>query len=178
MTSKLTLGGGCFWCIEAVMKDVKGVKSAISGYSGGSKDNPSYSSVASGRTGHAEVVQVEFDEKVLSMEDVLEIFFAVHNPESKNREGPDIGSQYRSIVLYENEEQELKVEEVINRLEDEDVYTDIVTEVEPLGDFYKAEPRHQDFFERNPNRPYCQAHIPQKLKKLKKNYPSLSENTN
>lgn len=178
MTSKLTLGGGCFWCIEAVMKDVKGVKSAISGYAGGSTDNPSYRDVASGRTGHAEVVQVEFDEQVLSTENVLEIFFAVHNPESKNREGPDIGSQYRSIVLYGDEEQALKTEETINKLEDDGVYTNVVTEVEPLEEFYKAEPKHQDFFEKNPNYPYCQAHIPQKLEKLRKNYPSLSEKTN
>jgi peptide-methionine (S)-S-oxide reductase len=178
MTSKLTLGGGCFWCIEAVMKDVKGVKSAISGYAGGSTDNPSYRGVASGGTGHAEVVQVEFDEQVLSTEDVLEIFFAVHNPESKNREGPDIGSQYRSIVLYKDEEQKSKTEDIINRLENNGVYTDIVTEVEPLEDFYKAEPKHQDFFEKNPNYPYCQAHIPQKLEKLRNNYPSLSEKTN
>lgn len=174
---KATFGGGCFWCIEAVMEEINGVKSAVSGYAGGSTEEPSYREVASGRTGHAEVVQVEFDEDTVSFDELLEVFFAVHNPETKNREGPDIGSQYRSIVLYHNEEQRETTEDMIDRLERDGVYSHIVTEVEPLENFYKAEEKHQDFFEKNPNYPYCQAHIPQKLEKLRQKYPSLAEKT-
>jgi peptide-methionine (S)-S-oxide reductase len=174
---KATFGGGCFWCIEAVMEEINGVESSVSGYAGGSTEEPSYREVASGRTGHAEVVQVEFDEDIVSLDELLEVFFAVHNPETKNREGPDVGSQYRSIVLYHNEEQRETTEDMIDRLERDGAYSHIVTEVEQLEHFYTAEEKHQDFFEKNPNYPYCQAHIPQKLKKLRQKYPGLAKKT-
>jgi peptide-methionine (S)-S-oxide reductase len=174
MVNKATFGGGCFWCIEAVMKDIDGVKSVVSGYAGGDSDNPSYSKVCSGNTGHAEVVQVEYDETELSYRDLIKVFFAVHNPETINREGPDIGSQYRSIVLYHDNEQKEIVNEIIQNFEDNNIYDNIVTELKSFDNFYKAEQKHQDFFNKNPNHPYCQAHIPQKLKKLEKRFPSLS----
>lgn len=175
MTGRATFGGGCFWCIEAVMKDINGVESVVSGYAGGNSSNPSYSEVCSGSTGHAEVVQVEYDETDISYRNLMEVFFAVHNPETMNREGSDIGSQYRSIVLYHNNKQREIVNKLIQDLNDKNVYDSIVTEIKSFDDFYNAEQKHQDFFEKNPHHPYCQAHIPQKLKRLEKRFPSLCD---
>ena len=174
MSQTATVGGGCFWCIEAVMQSIESVESVVSGYAGGSVEDPSYRQVCGGRTGHAEVVQVTYDESEITYKEVLEVFFAVHNPETKDRQGPDVGSQYRSIILYNSEEQERVAEEVIERFESDGVYDNIVTEVSPLEHFYVAEDKHQDFYEKNPNYPYCQAHIPSKLKKLEEKFPEIS----
>jgi len=171
-TERATLGGGCFWCVEAPMKRVEGVRSAVSGYAGGGVEDPSYEQVCSGTTGHAEVVQVEFDPAVVSYEDLLEVFFAIHDPTTENRQGPDVGSQYRSAVYYHSDEQRETVERVIDRLEG-DVYDGIVTEVAPLEAFYRAEEHHQDYYDKNPNQPYCAAQIPPKLKKVEKRFPEL-----
>lgn len=166
---KATFGGGCFWCIESVFKMLDGVDEVVSGYAGGSVDNPSYRQVCSGTTGHAEVVQVHYNETVVSYEELLEVFFEVHNPETEDREGPDIGSQYRSIILYHNKDQKEMAEQKIQQLE-EDKYDRIVTELSELQDFYKAEDKHQDFFEKNPSSGYCQVQIPPKQSKVKKKF--------
>ena len=172
MTKKATFGGGCFWCIEAVFQDVRGIENVVSGYAGGHVENPSYESVCSETTGHAEVVQVEYDQTEITYEDILRIFFAVHNPETKNREGPDVGTQYRSIVLYHDKDQKDSAKKVIDELEG-DSYQNIVTEVKELSNFYKAEEKHQNFYQKNPNYPYCQMHIPPKLSKLEDKYGEL-----
>lgn len=172
---KLTFGGGCFWCIEAVFQEVQGVNKVISGYAGGSVEDPSYEQVCSGTTGHAEVVQVKFDENKVSESELLDIFFEIHNPETKDREGPDIGSQYRSIILYKNSEQKEIINKKVEELEDHK-YNDIVTEISELEDFYVAEDKHQDFYEKNPNYPYCQMHIPEKLSKLEDKFSNLADN--
>lgn len=174
MTQTATFGGGCFWCTEAVMQDIDGVQSVVSGYAGGDTTNPTYREVCSGRTGHAEVVQVEFDESKVTLRELLRVFFATHNPETRNREGPDVGSQYRSIVLPTDGQRDV-TEQVISDLEQNNVYNDIVTEVSELTEFYRAEEKHQDFFNKNPNHPYCRAHIPDKLSKLKSSFPSLAD---
>jgi len=161
---KATFGGGCFWCIEAAMKEIDEVKSVVSGYAGGSAQNPTYKQICKGNTGHAEVVQVFYDETTYKQ--ILQAFFAIHNPETVNREGPDVGSQYRSIILWHDKNQKQIATSLINELESEGVYDDIVTEVTELDTFYKAEKRHQDFYEKNKNHPYCQAHIPEKLSKV------------
>ncbi len=168
----ITLGGGCFWCVEAPMKRLLGVRSATSGYAGGSAPDPTYEEICRGTTGHAEVVRVEFDPDVIELSDVLRVFFAIHDPTTRNRQGPDVGSQYRSVVLYHDEDQCSVIESVIDELEGE-VYEGIVTEVEPLDAFYPAEEHHQDYYEKNPDRPYCRMHIPPKLSKLTEQFPEL-----
>ncbi|MFB6304057.1 MAG: peptide-methionine (S)-S-oxide reductase MsrA [Haloferacaceae archaeon] len=175
MTERATLGGGCFWCIEAPMKRLRGVEAVVSGYAGGDAPDPTYEEVCSGRTGHAEVVQVEFDPDVLPYENLLEVFFAIHDPTTADRQGPDVGSQYRSAVYYHDERQRETVERVIDRLEREGVYDGIVTEVAPLDAFYRAEEYHQDYFEKNPNKPYCRMQIPPKLDKVREKFPELVE---
>jgi len=168
---KATLGGGCFWCLEAVYDGVDGVDAVVSGYAGGDTPNPSYRQVCSGTTGHAEVVQVSFDPDVVSYRDLVEIFFTIHNPTTKNRQGADVGPQYRSIILYHNQEQKETAEQIIDELEADGVFSDpIVTEVEPLDTFYEAEEKHQDYYRRNPGLPYCQAVIEPKLSKLRKKH--------
>ncbi|MDY7082905.1 MAG: peptide-methionine (S)-S-oxide reductase MsrA, partial [Halobacteria archaeon] len=147
-TEKATFAGGCFWCIEAAFKEVEGVESAVPGYAGGDTENPTYQEVCSGTTGHAEVVQVTYDPDTVSYDELLEIFFTIHNPTTRNRQEPDVGSQYRSAVYYHDDEQRQKVEDCIEELEDEGVYEGIVTEVEPLEEFYMAEKYHQDYFEK------------------------------
>jgi len=167
-----TVAGGCFWCTEAVFKQIKGVESVVSGYAGGHVDDPSYEAVCSGETGHAECVQVTYDPDVIDYEDVLTVFFATHNPTTRNRQGPDIGSQYRSVVFYHDEEQRETSEAFITDLGD--TYDDpIVTEVEPLETFYPAEEYHQDYYERNPNQGYCAVNIDPKLKKLNEEFRDL-----
>ena len=166
-----TLGGGCFWCIEAAYQEVDGVESVQSGYAGGDVPNPTYRQVCTGDTGHAEVAQIAFDPDVISYRDLLEIFFTIHNPTTKDREGPDVGSQYRSIILYHDEGQRETATSVIEMLESEDVFDDpIVTEVEPLDMFYEAEPEHEDYYRNNPEAAYCQSVISPKLSKLRQKH--------
>lgn len=166
MSEIATVGGGCFWCVEAAFKELDGVETVTSGYAGGDTDDPTYREVCTGQTGHAEVVRVEFDPEVLTYEDVLEVFFAVHDPTQLNRQGPDVGSQYRSIILTESAEQRRIAEGVIE--EHQSAYDDeIVTAIEPLTEFYPAEAYHQDYFEKNPNDAYCQFHAQPKVEKVR-----------
>ena len=169
-TELATLGGGCFWCVEAPMKELRGVHGVTSGYAGGHVEDPTYEQVCSETTGHAEVVQVEFDPELLSYRELLEVFFAVHDPTTENRQGPDVGSQYRSAVFYHDEQQRETTEALIEEFEREGVYDDVVTEVEPLEAFYEAEEYHQDYYEKNPNQPYCAVQIPPKLEKVREKF--------
>ena len=158
------LGGGCFWCIEAVYEEVAGVLDAESGYAGGHEADPDYRAVTSGATGHAEVVKVTFDAQVISYEEILLIFFGVHDPTTRNRQGADVGPQYRSIILWDDEAQREAAERIIGDLERDQVFArPIVTEVAPLGDYYRAEQYHQDYFRKNPAQGYCQVVIAPKL---------------
>lgn len=167
-----TLGGGCFWCLEAVFQRLEGVLEVRSGYAGGHVPNPDYRQVCTGNTGHAEVVQVRFDPRRLSFEQLLEVFFAVHDPTTRDRQGADIGPQYRSIVLYHDQTQADKAREAIRRLEDARVHRDpVVTQVEPLETFYPAEDGHQNYFNKNFGQPYCQVVITPKLDKLNRLFP-------
>jgi peptide-methionine (S)-S-oxide reductase len=166
MKELATLGGGCFWCIEAIYKLVEGVSTVTSGYAGGRIENPDYQQVCSGTTGHAEVVQLEFDPQVISYQQILDIFFSVHDPTTSNRQGADVGTQYRSIILTHSEEQEDIAKTTIATLQKESVQKPIVTEVEPLKVFYPAEDYHQDYFEKNPYQGYCRIVIAPKVKKF------------
>jgi peptide-methionine (S)-S-oxide reductase len=169
-----TLGNGCFWCTEAVFAELKGVKSAVSGYSGGFVENPSYQQVCTGRTGHAEVLQVTFDPEVISFAKLLEVFFATHDPTTLNAQGPDRGPQYRSAIFYHSDEQKREAEEIITRLDDDGVYdSPIVTEVTEFKKFYPAEDYHQEYFANNPRDRYCRNMIPPKLGKLKKSFADI-----
>jgi peptide-methionine (S)-S-oxide reductase len=159
------LGGGCFWCVEAVYEKLDGIESAISGYAGGTEENPTYEQVSRGTTGHAEVVRIEYDPKVISYDEMLDMFWKAHDPTTPNRQGADVGPQYRSIILYENEEQRVEAEKSKRKAE-KDFDDPIVTEIVPLEKFYPAESYHQDFFENNPNYGYCRIVIAPKLKKL------------
>jgi len=163
-----TLGGGCFWCIEAVFLDVKGIVSATSGYSGGHIKNPAYREVITGRTGHAEVVQLTFDPSVITYREILEIFFHLHDPTTLNRQGADVGTQYRSIIFYNNKEQEETAKEVFKEIDASDLWENpLVTEIAPLKEFYVAEDYHQNYYKNNPNQPYCTYVISPKMKKLR-----------
>jgi peptide-methionine (S)-S-oxide reductase len=171
MSEQATVGGGCFWCIEAAFKELDGIESVTSGYAGGHTENPSYRAVCSGDTGHAEVVQLEYDPDVLSYEEILEVFFTVHDPTQLNRQGPDVGTQYRSIVLAHDEQQRELAEQYIEALDEEGGYDDpVVTEVELLETFYRAEEKHQDYFEKNPNDAYCQMHAQPKVEKVRERF--------
>ncbi len=166
-----TLGGGCFWCVEAVFNQLVGVESAISGYMGGHVENPTYEQVCAKNTGHAEVVNVTFDNEMISLEDVLNIFFATHDPTTMNRQGNDVGPQYRSGIWYHSEEQKRIAEETIARIEAEGIYRDsIVTEVTPASAFWVAEDYHQDYFVNNPRSGYCAYVIAPKVAKFRKQY--------
>ncbi len=166
-----TLAGGCFWCLEAVYKDLRGVESVVSGYSGGSVTNPTYQQVCSGDTGHAEVVQVTFDPQVVTFREILEVFFTIHDPTTLNRQGADTGTQYRSAIFYHSPEQREVAEQVIAELTAEQLWPDpIVTEVKPLTEFYAAEDYHQDYFENNPYQPYCMAVVAPKVSKFRKKF--------
>jgi methionine-S-sulfoxide reductase len=168
---KITLGGGCFWCIEAVFKQLKGVENVVSGYSGGTVKNPSYKEVCTGNTGHAEVVQITYNPQIISLEKILEVFFTVHDPTQLNRQGNDIGTQYRSVIFYHNDAQKQKAEEIINTLNEKKVFDNpIVTAVEPYKNFYPAENYHKDYFELHGEEPYCKLVIKPKLDKFKKAY--------
>lgn len=164
-----TLAGGCFWCLDAVFRGLKGVEQVVSGYAGGTVPDPSYEAVCTGRTGHAEVVQVTFDPAVLSFRDLVEVFFGIHDPTTLNRQGADIGTQYRSAIYYHSPEQERTAREVIAALERDQVFdAPIVTEVAPATEFYPAEEYHQDYFRRNPGQGYCRAVIAPKVAKFRK----------
>lgn len=173
-TSVATLGAGCFWCIEAVFEMIDGVEKVVSGYAGGQITNPTYQQVCSGTTGHAEVVQVHFHPGKISYETVLEIFFAYHDPTTPNRQGADVGTQYRSVILFHDSEQETIARETIKRLNAADIWPNpIVTEILPIDVFYGGEIYHQSFFQNNPDQPYCQFVIEPKLKKLREKHASL-----
>jgi peptide-methionine (S)-S-oxide reductase len=170
-TAVATLGGGCFWCLEAVYDDLAGVREVTSGYSGGHTANPTYEDVCRGTTGHAEVVQVHFDPEVVSFGDVLRVFFTIHDPTTRDRQGHDIGSQYRSVVFYDGEEQRRIAHEVLQEIEREGLYPDpLVTELRPLAHFYPAEGYHRDYYARNPEQAYCRAVIAPKLAKFRKQH--------
>jgi len=167
-----TLGGGCFWCIEAVFEEVDGVVNVISGYAGGHVENPTYEQVSTGTTGHAEVCQIYFDTTKISYREILEIFFSVHDPTTLNRQGADVGEQYRSIILYHSPQQKKIAETLITELEQARVFNNpIVTEVKPLTKFYTAEEYHQDYFKKHPNQAYCALVIQPKLEKFRKHFP-------
>jgi peptide-methionine (S)-S-oxide reductase len=166
-----TLGGGCFWCLEAVYNQTQGVVSAISGYMGGVKPNPTYDQVCSGRSGHVEVVQVTFEPEVITFREILEIFFVTHDPTTLNRQGNDVGTQYRSVIFYHSPEQKAIAEAVIGEMTAEKVFGDpIVTALEAAPEFYRAENYHQDYFENNPGQPYCAYVVGPKVQKFRKKF--------
>ena len=164
-----TLAGGCFWCLEAVYKELRGVERVVSGYAGGHVERPTYREVCDGTTGHAEVVQITFDPALVSYKELLEVFFTIHDPTTLNRQGADVGTQYRSAVFYHSPEQRETAEQVIAEMEAARVWdSPIVTEVSPLAEFYPAEDYHQDYFEKNPSQPYCRAVVAPKVSKFRK----------
>ncbi|MBM3206321.1 MAG: peptide-methionine (S)-S-oxide reductase MsrA [Candidatus Staskawiczbacteria bacterium] len=174
MNKTIIFGGGCFWCTEAVFKMLKGVISVESGYSGGEKENPTYEDVSSGNTGHAEVIKIEYDSEIIPLENLLTVFFVTHDPTTKNRQGSDVGEQYRSIILYEDEEQNLlcdKFIEVLNKSSKNG--PNIATEVKKLEKFYPAEEYHKNYYENNKNQSYCQVVINPKLDKVKEKFANL-----
>ena len=165
------LGGGCFWCLEAVYVELRGVQRVVSGYTGGHVPNPSYEAVCSGTTGHAEVVEVTFDPSIISFQDILRVFFTIHDPTTLNRQGADVGTQYRSAIYYRNPAQKEIAEAVMTEVENAGVWDGkIVTEVTPAEVYYPAEEYHQDFFENNPHQPYCQFIVAPKVLKLRKDF--------
>ena len=166
-----TLGGGCFWCLEAVYDELDGVQEVESGYAGGTVANPSYRAVCTEKTGHAEVVQLTFDPAVISFKEILDVFFHIHDPTTLNRQGADVGTQYRSAIFYHSEEQKAVAEQAIAELEQTGVWkTPIVTEVTPLAQFYRAEDYHQEYYAHNGRQPYCRAVIAPKMRKFRKLY--------
>jgi peptide-methionine (S)-S-oxide reductase len=166
-----TFGGGCFWCLEAVYKDLKGVERVVSGYAGGQALNPTYEQVCGGRTGHAEVVQITYDPNVLSYRDLLDVFFTIHDPTTKDRQGADVGPQYRSIILYHSPEQKAEAERAIAEQGEKGIWSaPIVTEVVPLERFWPGEDYHQDYYENNPRQRYCQIVIAPKVAKFRKEH--------
>lgn len=169
-----TLAGGCFWCLEAVYDEIKGVQGVESGYAGGHMDNPTYRAVCNGDTGHAEVVQVHFDPNVVSYRDLLNVFFAIHDPTTLNRQGADVGTQYRSAIFYHDDEQKRIAEDLIKELNAQQIWDrPIVTEVTILDKFYMAEDYHQEYFARNPYQPYCMAVVAPKVSKFRKHFLEL-----
>ena len=172
-----TLGGGCFWCLEAVFKDLRGVQRVLSGYAGGNLAHPTYEQVCTGRTGHAEVVQIVFDPNELAYADLLRVFFTIHDPTTRDRQGNDVGPQYRSIILTHSDAQHAMAAAVIRELTDAKVWDrPIVTEVKPLQAFYPAEPEHHDYFARNPYTGYCQVVVAPKVQKFRKTFYDRTRN--
>ena len=168
-TETTTLGSGCFWCTEAIFLRVKGVLKVESGYSGGSVPNPTYEAVCTGKTGHAEVCQITFDPSIISFTDLLEVFFKTHDPTTLNRQGADVGTQYRSVIFYHSEQQKSISEKIISKLNEEKIWDNkIVTEISPIRKFYKAEDYHQDYYSRNEYQPYCSFVITPKIEKFEK----------
>lgn len=173
-----TLGAGCFWCVEAIYQRVNGVVSVESGYSGGHVEDPSYNEVTTGRTGHAEVIRFTFDPGVITFEELLEVFWHTHDPTTLNRQGADVGPQYRSVIFYHNEEQKQIAETSMKKTDESDLWDDpIVTEISPLINYYKAEDYHQNYFNENPNAGYCSVVIAPKLAKFKKDFPHLLQDS-
>jgi peptide-methionine (S)-S-oxide reductase len=172
MSEQATLAGGCFWCLEAVYDQLRGVENVDSGYAGGRRPNPTYEQVCTGTTGHAEVVQITYDPQVITYRDLLDIFFTIHDPTTLNRQGGDVGTQYRSAIYYHDDEQKRIAEDAIRDLEVSKTWGDdpIVTEVKPLAEFYPAEAYHKDYFERNPTQGYCNAVIAPKVSKARKQF--------
>ena len=171
---KITLGGGCFWCLEAVYDEMRGVQSVESGYMGGHVERPSYRAVCTGTTGHVEVVQVTFDPDVISLRDILEVFFAIHDPTSRDRQGNDTGPQYRSVVFYHNDTQREAAEQIIREIEDEKLWSrPVVTELRPATTFYVAEDYHQEYFRNNPSQPYCSFVVAPKVSKFREKFAAL-----
>jgi peptide-methionine (S)-S-oxide reductase len=162
------LGGGCFWCTEASFTELKGVEHVQSGYAGGTVPNPTYKAVCTGQTGHAEVVEVKFDPATLAYEDLLRVFFTIHDPTTLNRQGGDVGTQYRSVIFYTSPEQKASAEKIIAEFESQGIWKGIVTEVSPAPEFYQAEPEHDQYFARNPYAGYCQAVVAPKVAKVRK----------
>ena len=172
--AQATLGAGCFWCVEAIFEEVKGVKSVVAGYAGGEITNPSYRQVSSGNTGHAEVTRITFDPSVVSFEQLLEVFWHTHNPTTKNRQGADVGPQYRSVIFYHNDEQKEIAQKSLKKTDSSDLWDDpIVTEVEPISNYSKAENYHQNYYANNPNAGYCTVVIAPKLKKFRKEFSHM-----
>jgi peptide-methionine (S)-S-oxide reductase len=166
-----TLGGGCFWCLEAIYDQLKGVSDVVSGYAGGHVEKPTYEAVCSGMTGHAEVVQIKFDPEIVSYKELLDVFFTIHDPTTLNRQGADVGTQYRSVIFYHSPQQKMVAEQTIHELEHKRLWgAPIVTEVVPFEVFYPAEDYHQEYFQRNPNQGYCQVVIEPKVVKFRKQY--------
>jgi peptide-methionine (S)-S-oxide reductase len=166
-----TFGGGCFWCMEAIFSEISGVEKVESGYAGGTVLNPSYEEVCTGRTGHAEVIQVTYDPASVSYKDLLRIFFTVHDPTTLNRQGADVGTNYRSIIFYHNDEQKLQASEVMREITEAGIWDGpLVTQLEPFKAFYKAEEYHQEYFKNNPNQPYCRIVIAPKVQKFRQHY--------
>lgn len=175
----VVFGGGCFWCTEAVFKMLRGVKSVLPGYSGGVTDNPTYDEVSSGKTGHAEAVKIEYDSKMVKYEDLLTVFFGSHDPTTVNRQGNDVGTQYRSVIFYTTPEQKEKAENFIKEINNSNVSgKPVVTEVQPLAKFYEAENYHKDYFAKNPGNPYCAVVINPKLEKVQKRFENLLDDKN
>lgn len=173
-TESATFGAGCFWCVEAIFEGLKGVVSVESGYSGGHVKKPTYEQVVTGRTGHAEVTRIVYDSDVISYEDLLRVFWHTHDPTTPNRQGNDVGPQYRSAIFYHNDRQKAAAERVLNEIEVSGLWDDpIVTEISPLVNYYKAEDYHQDFYENNRTYPYCTFVIAPKLAKFRKEFPHL-----
>ena len=166
--------GGCFWCTEAVFQKLRGVSLVLPGHAGGHVDNPTYEQVCSGTSGHAQAIQFQFDADVISYRDLLEVFFATHDPTTLNRQGNDVGPQYRSVIFYASDEQKNEAEKIIAELKEAKAYADpIVTTIEPLTKFYEAEDYHKNYYERNAGQPYCQVVISPKIKKFKEKFASL-----
>ncbi len=172
-TEQTTLGGGCFWCLEAPFELLRGVQKVVSGYTGGTMPKPNYESVCTGRTGHAEVIQITYDPAQITFNDLLDVFFAIHDPTTLNRQGADAGTQYRSVIFPHNAEQERQAREKIAAVDAEGVWpSPIVTTIEPLAEFYPAEAYHQGYFRGNPEQSYCRAVISPKLAKLRQKFAS------
>lgn len=170
-TEIATLAGGCFWCIEAIFREVEGVKQAVSGYTGGTTADPAYHDVCSGQTGHAEALQVTFDPTVITYREILEIFFSVHDPTTLDRQGADVGTQYRSAIFYHAEEQKTIADSLMKEMEESHVWAEpIVTEVVPLGEFYPTEEYHSEYFIRNPEQAYCRTVISPKMGKFRRRW--------
>lgn len=169
-----TLAGGCFWCTEAIFKRLKGIRSVISGYAGGELDNPTYEEVSAGSTNHAEAIQIKFNPKIISFEKILAVFWHLIDPTTLNKQGADVGTQYRSVIFYHNQEQKRVAEESKRKVEQSGMYKDpIVTKIEPFANFYKAEEYHQNYYERNSYQPYCQLIINPKIDKLIREFNEL-----
>ncbi|WP_338645977.1 peptide-methionine (S)-S-oxide reductase MsrA [Flavobacterium sp. KS-LB2] len=173
----ITLAGGCYWCVEAIYENLIGVKSAISGYAGGKVANPTYEDVSTGRSGYAEVVQITYDKNVTNLDEIFKVFFTVHDPTTLNRQGADVGTQYRSAIFYKNEAQKKAAQTIIAAIKKAGIYdSPIVTTLEPLTKFYKAEDYHQNYYSNNKSQPYCQMVIQPKIEKFEKLFKSRLKN--